>query len=514
MTNHTFPNHEDCEIIKILDNSVFVSDDDRILELPTDPGTITERDSNDPELQTTICTIGGLRVAVKRFEDLEKDFKNSQYAATTRARRVAEKGAKELGEDKPPLWIVQHVLAGLLDDVYDGEFPGKKPEKWAIGASLAHGELFRHRACADFKAWFEHEKAHPAHMSARRRRLLDFVKVEYRSDRDNKQHQLRVDEMISERCVNNFRNFDILFCTDKNHEILMSVVIEAQQKVYGEKVTAAIDRAMADFSYLYPLNKPDHRHESNRDQHLPENPGLDVDSPECPDMHTAVCGVGHFGTARAIGRTAFKDICLRKFSQSGRPTKMDQTHAWDQFLTRVLPGPVRFMHELGASMLKRIDPKHYADCVAVNNGVPNDKKFSIMTDDPAGFDAYLHGPLTERHLDTSDWEGGLAGLITFGEFSGMRPKCCSSCELGTNIDIGGDLITPELELRVPFPPGSMAHLRGSGLTHYTMKHYGIDGRPSQRKTLVMTNHESVRRAVEKKTEGASRGGTSTAGENS
>jgi hypothetical protein len=45
----------------------------------------------------------------------------------------------------------------------------------------------------------------------------------------------------------------------------------------------------------------------------------------------------------------------------------------------------------------------------------------------------------------------------------------------------------------------MAHIRGTGLNHYIMKHYGVDGRPSQRKTLVSTNNESLRRAVQKET---------------
>ena len=59
-------------------------------------------------------------------------------------------------------------------------------------------------------------------------------------------------------------------------------------------------------------------------------------------------------------------------------------------------------------------------------------------------------------------------------------------------------MTTELVLRIPFPSGSLAYVRGTGLTHSTTNHAGVDGHLSQRKTLVMMNHELVRPAVHHK----------------
>jgi hypothetical protein len=107
------------------------------------------------------------------------------------------------------------------------------------------------------------------------------------------------------------------------------------------------------------------------------------------------------------------------------------------------------------------------------------------------------GVSAKSDLDISDWVGGLAGLITFGKFAGTFITHCGLDMSKTNIVAGGGPIIPDLELRVPFPSGSMAHIRGTGLNYYTMKHYGVEGRPSQRKTLVWTNNESIRRAVQR-----------------
>jgi hypothetical protein len=479
ITQVIFPQITQCHIWSTLEQHIFSPDMSRPIKIPTDASTTIEKDVHNPHMTTMSFVVEGVRVAVVRLDDLENDFKHADYVMTGRAQRVAQKGKNELGMERPPLWMVQQVLAALLDEVHNGEFSGKNGKKWSIGASLAHGELVRHREDPAFRAWLDHMRAHPEQMSSKRRRILKFVQEQYKKDEDNDQHQLLVDEQIANKCVKHLTDLDVILIINKDYQVIQSVFVEFLQKVCGQATKAAIDRTMTDFSYLYPLNKPDHRHGSNSDEHLPANPDLDVNIPACADRHHAVCGTGHFGTAHAIGRWAFNEISLRKFSHATEgPDGLDKTHAWDQLMRRVIPGPVRLMHEANSWILKRIDPAHHAACVAINNLVPEDKKFSIVANDPAGFNAYLHGPRTERHIDTQDFVGGQAGLQTFGEFR------------------GGDLVTPELGLRVPFPSGSLAHVRGNALTHYTTGHTGVGGRASQRKTLVMTNHDSVRGAVE------------------
>lgn len=52
---------------------------------------------------------------------------------------------------------------------------------------------------------------------------------------------------------------------------------------------------------------------------------------------------------------------------------------------------------------------------------------------------------------------------------------------------GGDLVLPELGVRIPFPSGSNCHLRGRELWHL------ITGYEGTRHSIVLTNKESVRK---------------------
>lgn len=56
---------------------------------------------------------------------------------------------------------------------------------------------------------------------------------------------------------------------------------------------------------------------------------------------------------------------------------------------------------------------------------------------------------------------------------------------------GGDLVLPELGVRIPFPSGSNCHLRGRELYHL------ITGYEGTRHSIVLTNKESVRKTMTK-----------------
>lgn len=95
-------------------------------------------------------------------------------------------------------------------------------------------------------------------------------------------------DQISDKCVKHLTNLDVKFVINKEYQVIQSVFVHFLQKVCGQEVKSTTDTTMTDFSYLHPMNKPDHRHGSNLDQHPPANPDLDVYSPVCADRHTGV----------------------------------------------------------------------------------------------------------------------------------------------------------------------------------------------------------------------------------
>ncbi|KAH8588425.1 hypothetical protein B0O99DRAFT_525033, partial [Bisporella sp. PMI_857] len=77
-------------------------------------------------------------------------------------------------------------------------------------------------------------------------------------------------------------------------------------------------------------------------------------------------------------------------------------------------------------------------------------------------------PYTQSHKDTNDVQGGVAGLITLGEYT------------------NGHLCVPELGLKVSYTPGTTALIRGDALSHY------VDDYTGQRRFIVGTVHQSLK----------------------
>jgi hypothetical protein len=70
----------------------------------------------------------------------------------------------------------------LLDRMCEGKFPGRKGDKFANGACLAHGQLYRRRGNSVLVDYFENLIAHLENISPRYRQMLDLVRAKYKKD--------------------------------------------------------------------------------------------------------------------------------------------------------------------------------------------------------------------------------------------------------------------------------------------------------------------------------------------
>jgi hypothetical protein len=125
----------------------------------------------------------------RKYLDLNTQDLVNKYSNTGRYRMLVEKANGILQAQCPGLALVEQAMACLLDKCWDGKFPGIKKNRFKNGACLAHGELYRRRGDAGFAQHFEHFNAFPDSMSARRREMLDLVKVNYKADIRNMHHQ-------------------------------------------------------------------------------------------------------------------------------------------------------------------------------------------------------------------------------------------------------------------------------------------------------------------------------------
>lgn len=77
-------------------------------------------------------------------------------------------------------------------------------------------------------------------------------------------------------------------------------------------------------------------------------------------------------------------------------------------------------------MMERLDPEHYQECRGIFQKLPESVKISTQDRDFLSLFAVGINPYTQRHRDTNDIEGGLAGLVTLGNYKGISlsfPGC-------------------------------------------------------------------------------------------
>ncbi|KAK5659775.1 hypothetical protein OQA88_986 [Cercophora sp. LCS_1] len=125
-------------------------------------------------------------------------------------------------------------------------------------------------------------------------------------------------------------------------------------------------------------------------------------------------------------------------------------------------------------LMKPLDEEYYKECVEMVANVDKEDKFELTDEDfVSSLVLGVNGHI-QRRKDSNDIKGGLAGLCTFGNYH------------------GGELCIPQLNLKVPYKPGTCAIIRGTDLAHLVSDYSG------PRYFLIGTNRQNVKRHVWRK----------------
>ncbi|RYP67437.1 hypothetical protein DL769_005769 [Monosporascus sp. CRB-8-3] len=126
--------------------------------------------------------------------------------------------------------------------------------------------------------------------------------------------------------------------------------------------------------------------------------------------------------------------------------------------------------EIMGVMVQPPDNDYYKECVEVFENLPEDAKLSVdqLQDWISLFVLGING-YTQRHKDINDFKGGLAGLLTLGNYD--RASLC----------------VPQLNVMVKYAAGACACLRGNGLDHLVQDYSG------PRFFVIGTNHETCKK---------------------
>ncbi|KAK6855582.1 hypothetical protein PG995_007733 [Apiospora arundinis] len=307
--------------------------------------------------------------------------------------------------------------------------------------------------------------------------LLEAIKAGWSSKWNNGRYdvdfffQYLADKTAAEK-VWHLVEADLFVVTDKKRRVIFANLEDATGLLFGDDLAQRLTTTIDMYSFFVPLPLPEtKRHVVDRYVRR-LHPELDPANATVEQLARAKMAVAHYGCWSMAGDPHGEDVFLtrdtgfwRSFEAGCYPRKV-----FKGFCRSVLgrcSDVIRFLVE-------NLDPEYYALCRAVYDQLPEDDRVATTDKDFLSLFALGINGHTQRHRDTNDIAGGMAGLMTLGDYT------------------GGNLCIPQLGFRVRYKPGACTVLRGDKMDHLVTDYSG------PRYFVIGTNHESVRKHAERK----------------
>ncbi|KAK8131753.1 hypothetical protein PG984_008191 [Apiospora sp. TS-2023a] len=273
---------------------------------------------------------------------------------------------------------------------------------------------------------------------------------------------------------------DIVIVTDCKRRVVFASIEGAAQLLFGPSVLKEMNECIDLFSFFAPMPRPEtKRHVVDRYiQGI--HPELDPSKATVTGLPQAKMAVAHYGCWSVKGDPNGKRVFRTPDARFGRNTDAQYwpSELFDGYfcpavlgkateILRLLVAPLDpDCYDLCRRIFQQLLPRHRLETTA---DVDEDDFLSLFA---MGVNSY-----TQRHRDTKDMHGGLAGLLTLGSYT------------------GGNLCVPQLGIKTRYAPGACAVLRGDKLEHMVTDYTG------PRYFVIGSNHESVKRHALRKMNG-------------
>jgi hypothetical protein len=185
--------------------------------------------------------------------------------------------------------------------------------------------------------------------------------------------------------------------------------------LYGAEALDLLDRAIDLWSFYTAIPFPEtSRHVVDRYVRR-IHPELDPSKATVDTLPNAKMAVGHYGCWAHKGDPHGRNI-WRTRDTVGR------TVSQEIYCLTLLPRFAKAVFGKASSiirfMVKLLDEEYYKECVEVFENLPGEHKLSVDTEDWISLFALGINGYTQRHRDVKDIQGGLAGLLTLGRYTG------------------------------------------------------------------------------------------------
>ncbi|RYP60663.1 hypothetical protein DL769_008023 [Monosporascus sp. CRB-8-3] len=365
--------------------------------------------------------LGDKQVRVMQAHDIDKD----DPATYDQARRAKEARQRErVAFDEPVMSIPlqQYVMACVLwDNADDEQTPQGDDEDFFTDLRLTAQERYWLLMTRDERE--QCRKDHTARTDSELNDFLNIVKSNWCEgwdggvyDADYFFNYVR-DHTAADKNAWQLVEVDVFIVIDRHRRVVFASVVELMQLLYGLDATRLLDRALDMWSYFTPLPFPETRRHVVDKYIRRIHPELDMEKATVEQLPNAKMAVAHYGCWSQKGDPHGKRIFRSSDAVFSRSQELDNCRwLFPQFCEGVLGKATEAIRFL----VQPLDPEYYSECVEILKQLPSDQK--IKTDDEDFLSLFAVGVngYTQRHRDVKDIEGGLAGLLTLGRYTGPR----------------------------------------------------------------------------------------------
>ncbi|KAK8002150.1 hypothetical protein PG991_014372 [Apiospora marii] len=438
---------------------------------------------NDDTETTVDFSIASMKVRLMHCKDV--DLQRDAPFAGTKRHRDALAAAKDAFPETPMTTEVQQYviarrllrLEGNLDAAISKISISNEEKRTKILAELrseAREEYWLHSNQLE-RAMIIQDAGMGQHLDVHR--LSVFIQEGWPANWNNGRHdvdffrQYLADTTAAEE-VWELIDADLCVVTDCHRRVIFANLEDATGLVFDDGLAKTLADTIDMYSYFTPLPLPDtKRHVVDRYVRR-LHPELDPALATVEKLHRAKMAVAHYGCWSMQGDPNGRNLFLTRDSRFWR--SFDPQY----YPMEVFPGFCESVlgrcSDVIRFLVESLDPEYYAFCRGVYDHIPEQARLKTTDNDFLSLFALGINGYTQRHRDTGDMVGGMAGLVTLGGYT------------------GGNLCIPQLGFRVRYAPGACTILRGDKMDHLVTDFSG------PRYFVIGTNHESVRRHAVRK----------------
>ncbi|KAI1079809.1 hypothetical protein F5B20DRAFT_153164 [Whalleya microplaca] len=374
--------------------------------------------------------LGSNTVRLMHAKDLDKDTKDS-YNKSNRAKHAKSKIDEILDEPSMPVEVQKLLMASMMR-----ERATKLVKAEARPCQYGKGffETLRSDAREHYWLGMDRSQRESYRVEASRQpdpdteEYLTIIKANWKPAWQNGRYDTDyfrryLADQVSAKQIWELVEEDIFIVTDKHRRVVFASIERLAQLLFGRDISGLLERALDNWSFFTPLPLP----ESTRhvvDRYIRKlHPVLNPETASVEKLPMAKMAIAHYGCWSQKG-----DRNARRVQQTLDSTFMRcaaQSNSRSLF-KKLCSSVFAKASEMIRFLVETLDPEYYRECLDIVSQLPEDERVKFTDQDFVSLFALGVNPYTQRHRDSNDVSGGLAGLITLGSYEGESMKLAAT----------------------------------------------------------------------------------------